>query len=286
MRLLVVEDEPELAATLRKALVEEGFAVDVAVGGEETLWQAEAVPDDVIVLDLMIPCVDEWEVVRRLRARGGRVPVLVLTARDATADKVRGLDEGADDYLTKPFTFAELFARIRARIRRAAGSPAPVLDLGDVRIETSARRVMRAGVDVKLAAKEYALLEFMALHRGTLVTRSKLYEQIYWDSEDTMPNAVDVYVASLRKEAWARSDQDQPRRGIDPTDLPRIFERFCRAGKARSPRRAAPAWGWLSANRSWRAMVVRSARAAGEGLASLWSCRWPLALTIQRRWLC
>jgi len=199
MRLLVVEDEPELAATLKKVLVEEGFAADIAADGEEALWQAESASYDVIVLDLMIPRVDGWEVVRRLRARGDRVPVLMLTARDATADKVRGLDAGADDYLTKPFTLVELLARIRALIRRAAGSPAPVITLGDIRIEPSGRRVTRTGVDVELAPKEYALLEFLALHRGEVITRSMLYEHIYDDDQDTMSNVMDVYVASLRK---------------------------------------------------------------------------------------
>lgn len=199
MRLLLVEDEPDLAATLRKTLAEEGFAVDGVTDGEEALWQTEATAYDAVVLDLMIPIIDGWEVLKRLRARGSRSPVLVLTARDATDDKVRALDAGADDYLTKPFTSAELLARIRALIRRAAGSPAPILQLGDVRIETSARRVTRAGIDVELAAKEYGLLEFLALHRGTLVTRSTLYEHIYGDREETMSNVVDVYVSNLRR---------------------------------------------------------------------------------------
>lgn len=199
MRLLVVEDEPDLAATLRKALAEEGFAVDVVGDGEEALWQAESIAYDAIVLDLMIPGIDGWEVVRRLRAKDNRSPVLVLTARDATTDKVRALDSGADDYLTKPFTLNELVARIRALIRRAAGSPSPVLRVGDIQIETSARRVTRAGIEVDLAAKEYALLEFLVLHRGTLVTRAMLYEHIYDDRDDSMSNVVDVYVARLRK---------------------------------------------------------------------------------------
>jgi two-component system OmpR family response regulator len=198
MRLLVVEDEPDLAATLRKALGEAGFAVDVAATGEDALWRTEA-PYDVIVLDLMIPAVDGWEVLRQLRGRGNPTPVLVLTARDATDDKVRALDAGADDYLTKPFTLAELTARIRALIRRAAGSPAPIVRVGDVRIETGARRVTRRADVIELAPKEYALLEFLALHRGTLVTRSMLYEHIYDDREDTMSNVVDVYVASIRR---------------------------------------------------------------------------------------
>ena len=199
MRLLVVEDEPDLAATLRKALVEAGFAIDVVGDGQAALSQAEAAPYDVIVLDLMIPVVDGWEVLTRLRASGNGAPVLVLTARDVTADKVRALDWGADDYLTKPFTFAELLARIRALIRREAGSRAPILNVADVQIETSARRVTRAGIEVELAPKEYALLEFLALHRGELVTRSVLYEHLYDDREDTMSNLIDVYVSSIRR---------------------------------------------------------------------------------------
>lgn len=199
MRLLVVEDELELANTLQKALVEAGFLVDVAADGDEALWKAEAAPYDAIVLDLLIPAVDGWEVLRRLRVGGNRSPVLVLTARDATDDKVRALDSGADDYLTKPFTLAELVARIRALIRRGAGSPAPILHVRDVHIETSARRVTRAGVGVDLAPKEYALLEFLAMHRGRLVTRSMLYEHIYDDREDTMSNIVDVYVSNVRR---------------------------------------------------------------------------------------
>ena len=136
---------------------------------------------------------------KRLRASGNGAPVLVLTARDATADKVRALDWGADDYLTKPFTLAELLARIRALIRREAGSRTPILRVGDVQIETSARRVTRAGIEVELAPKEYALLEFLALHRGKLVTRSLLYEHLYDDREDTMSNLIDVYVSSIRR---------------------------------------------------------------------------------------
>ena len=199
MRLLVVEDEPDLAATLRKSLMEEGFAVDVMGDGQEALWQAQSVAYDAIVLDLMLPSLSGVEVLQRLRVAGSRVPVLVLTARDGSADKISALNTGADDYLTKPFTFAELLARIRALIRRAAGSPSPLVRLGAISIETSARRVTREGVDIELSPKEFALLEFLALHRGKLVTRSMLYEHIYDDEDATMSNVVDVYVASLRR---------------------------------------------------------------------------------------
>ena len=199
MRLLVVEDEPDLAATLRKALTEEGFAVDLVSEGEEALWQAETAPYDAILLDLMLPGLTGLEILARLRAARNPVPVLVLTARDGNPDKVGALNMGADDYLTKPFTFAELVARIRALIRRSAGVPAPVLQLGDVEIQTSARRVRRAGVDVELAPKEYALLEFLAMHRGELVTRAMLYDHIYDEEDATMSNVVDVYVAAIRR---------------------------------------------------------------------------------------
>ncbi len=199
MRLLVVEDEPDLAATLRKSLVEEGFAVDVVSDGREVLWQAESAPYDVIILDLMLPRLSGVEILQRLRASGSRVPVLVLTARDGSADKISALNTGADDYLTKPFSFAELLARVRALIRRAAGAPSPVVTLGSISIETSARRVTQNGVEIELSPKEFALLEFLALHRGKLVTRSMLHDHIYDDGDATMSNVVDVYVANLRR---------------------------------------------------------------------------------------
>jgi two-component system OmpR family response regulator len=199
MRLLVVEDEPDLAASLRKSLAEEGFAVDVVTDGDEAIWQIESVTYDVVILDLMLPGVTGGEVVRRVRSAGNRVPVLVLTARDASADKVATLNLGADDYLTKPFTFAELVARVRALIRRSAGTPSPVLSLGDVEIDSSARRVHRSGVEVVLSPKEYAVLEFLVLRRGELVTRSMLYDHIYDDHDATMSNVIDVYIASLRR---------------------------------------------------------------------------------------
>jgi two-component system OmpR family response regulator len=199
VRLLVVEDEPDLASTLRKSLVEEGFAVDVVPDGQDALWQAGSVAYDVVILDLMLPGLSGIEILQRLRAAGNRVPVLVLTARDGSADKISALNTGADDYLTKPFTFAELLARVRALIRRSAGVASPVVQLGSVSIETSARRVSRDGINIELSPKEFALLEFLALHRGKLVTRSMLHDHIYDDEDATMSNVVDVYVASLRR---------------------------------------------------------------------------------------
>jgi two-component system OmpR family response regulator len=199
VRLLVVEDEPDLAATLRKSLVEEGFAVDVVSDGQDALWQASSIAYDVVILDLMLPGLSGIDILRNLRAAGNRVPVLVLTARDGSADKISALNTGADDYLTKPFTFAELLARVRALIRRSAGVASPVVQLGSVSIDTSARRARRDGIDIELSPKEFALLEFLALHRGKLVTRSMLHDHIYDDEDATMSNVVDVYVASLRR---------------------------------------------------------------------------------------
>jgi two-component system OmpR family response regulator len=199
VRLLVVEDEPDLAATLRKSLVEEGFAVDVVSDGQDALWQASSIAYDVVILDLMLPGLSGIDILRSLRAAGNRVPVLVLTARDGSADKISALNTGADDYLTKPFTFAELLARVRALIRRSVGIASPVVELGSVSIDTSARRARRDGIDIELSPKEFALLEFLALHRGKLVTRSMLHDHIYDDEDATMSNVVDVYVASLRR---------------------------------------------------------------------------------------
>jgi two-component system OmpR family response regulator len=152
-----------------------------------------------VILDLMLPGLSGIDILRSLRAAGNRVPVLVLTARDGSADKISALNTGADDYLTKPFTFAELLARVRALIRRSVGVASPVVQLGSVSIDTSARRARRDGVDIELSPKEFALLEFLALHRGKLVTRSMLHDHIYDDEDATMSNVVDVYVASLRR---------------------------------------------------------------------------------------
>ena len=198
MRILVVEDEAELARAVRKALEEEGFSVDVAVDGETGLFNALSWDYDAIALDLMLPKLDGWQVLRRLRAKKD-TPVLILTARDAEVDKVKGLNTGADDYLTKPFGLDELLARIRALIRRAARHPAPGIRLGDVEIDTAARTVRKGGKAVELAPKEYAILELLALRRGTLVTRTMIYDHVYDEDGDTLSNVVDVYVAALRR---------------------------------------------------------------------------------------
>jgi two-component system OmpR family response regulator len=198
MRVLVVEDEPELLRVLAKALREEGYAVDEAADGDEGLFKATSWDYDAIVLDLMLPGRDGWQVLDGLR-RQRATPVLILTARDGVRDRVRGLDAGADDYLIKPFDLAELFARLRALIRRAAGRAGSVLAAGDVVLDTRARAVARGGVPVALTAREYALVELLMLHRGELVTRSQIYEHLFDENEDSLSNLVEVHVFNVRK---------------------------------------------------------------------------------------
>ena len=198
MRILVVEDEPRLVRSLAKALREEGYAVDTAETGDDGLDKAETWNYDAVVLDVMLPGLDGWEVLARLRQKK-QTPVLMLTARDTTRDRVKGLDTGADDYLVKPFDLSELLARLRALIRRAAGQAQPSLAVRDVIIDTRARTVTRAGQAVALTAREYAILEYLALHRGEVVTRTALYEHLFDESDDTLSNLLDVHVFSIRK---------------------------------------------------------------------------------------
>jgi two-component system OmpR family response regulator len=198
MRVLAVEDEPDLLGSLMKALREDGYAVDGAPDGEDGLYKAESYDYDAVVLDIMLPGIDGWEVLRRLR-KTKKTPVLMLTARDAVRDRVRGLDSGADDYLVKPFELPELLARLRALIRRAASKAQPQLEIGDVTIDTAARKVSRQGQEVILTAREYTLLEFLALHRGELVTRTMLYDHLFDENDDTLSNLLDVHVSNLRK---------------------------------------------------------------------------------------
>lgn len=198
MRILVVEDEPRLLRNLAKALREEGYAVDTAETGDDGLFKAETYDYDAIVLDLMLPRMDGWEVLERLR-RNKATPVLILTARDATRDRVRGLDTGADDYLVKPFDLDELLARLRALIRRAAGQAQSRIELGEVVVDTRARKVTRGGQPVALTPREYAILEYLALHRGQVVSRTALYEHLFDETDDTLSNLVDVHVFNIRK---------------------------------------------------------------------------------------
>ena len=202
MRILVIEDEPRLQHNLAKALREEGYAVDTASDGDDSLFKAETYNYDAIILDVMLPQLDGWQVLEKLRTQK-KTPVLMLTARDGPKDRVRGLDGGADDYLVKPFDLDELLARVRALIRRAAGQPKANLELGDVVIDTRARTVTRAGQSVTLTAREYAILEYLALHRGKVVSRTDLYEHLFDESDDTLSNLVDVHIFSIRKKLGA-----------------------------------------------------------------------------------
>jgi two-component system, OmpR family, response regulator len=198
MRILIVEDEPDLLTGLARACREEGYAVDTAKDGEEGLYKAESWEYDVVVLDVMLPRVDGWEVLKRLRAKK-KTPVLMLTARDGARDRVRGLDNGADDYVVKPFDLEELLARLRALIRRAAGQTSNTIRIGDVEIDTGARTVNRAGEAITLTAREYTLLEYLALHRRQVVTRTALYEHLFDEDESTFSNLLDVHVSNIRK---------------------------------------------------------------------------------------
>jgi two-component system OmpR family response regulator len=177
---------------------EDGYAVDGAADGEEGLYKAENSDYDAVILDIMLPRIDGWEVLRRLR-KIKKTPVLMLTARDAIRDRVRGLDTGADDYVVKPFDVEEVLARLRALIRRSASQAEPNLTIGDVLIDTAARKVSRSGEAVMLTAREYALLEYLALHRGKLVTRTMLYEHLFDENDSTLSNLLDVHVSNIRK---------------------------------------------------------------------------------------
>jgi two-component system OmpR family response regulator len=198
MRVLVVEDEPELLSVIGQALREAGYAVDLAADGDEGLFKATSWEYDAVVLDLMLPGKDGWQVLAGLR-KERKTPVLILTARDAVRDRVRGLDSGADDYLIKPFELTELQARLRALIRRAAGKAEAVLAVGDVAIDMRTRTVTCGGAAVALTAREYALVELLALHRGELVTRTQIYEHLFDENDDSLSNLVEVHVSNVRK---------------------------------------------------------------------------------------
>lgn len=198
MRILIVEDELDLLRGLTRSLREEGYAVDTAADGEDGLFKAREVNYDAIVLDVMLPRLDGWEVLRRLRAEK-KTPVLLLTARDRTPDRVRGLDLGADDYLVKPFDLPELLARLRSLIRRSASEARSLMEMGDVCMDIAARTVTRGGQAVVLTAREFALVEYLALHRGEVVTRTMLYEHLFDENDDTLSNLLDVHVSNVRK---------------------------------------------------------------------------------------
>ena len=198
MRLLIVEDEADLRDALAQALREEGYAVDTAENGEDGLFNAQNTNYDAILLDIMLPKLDGWEVLRLLREKK-KTPVLFLTARDRSLDRVRGLDTGADDYIIKPFDLPELFARLRAIIRRAAGQAMTQFKIGNVVIDMAARTVTLDGAPVSLTAREYGLVEFLVLRPGEVVTRSQLYESLFDENEDTLSNLLDVHVSNVRR---------------------------------------------------------------------------------------
>jgi heavy metal response regulator len=199
MRVLVVEDERRIADFVRRGLTEEGYAVDVAVDGEEALaWPAVA-EFDVIVLDVMLPARDGIDVCRTLRQRGVRTPVLMLTARDAVEDRVRGLDSGADDYLVKPFAFAELLARLRALTRREPAVLGAELRSGDLTLDTRTREAARGGRAIELTSREFALLEYLMRHPNQVLTRTMIAEHVWNYDFDNATNVIDVHVRNLRR---------------------------------------------------------------------------------------
>lgn len=199
MRILVVEDERRITAFIKRGLEEERYAVDVAYDGEEALDWAAVVDYDLIVLDVLLPKKDGIEVCRELRAQGNKVPILMLTARDAIEDRVRGLDSGADDYLVKPFAFQELVARIRALLRRSGEIKTTRLQVGDLALDTLTHRASRGGRVIELTAREYALLEFLMRHPGQVLSRTQISEHVWNYDFFTTSNVVDVYIRYLRR---------------------------------------------------------------------------------------
>jgi two-component system OmpR family response regulator len=198
MRVLIVEDELRMASLIRRGLGHEGLTADIAGTGEEAMWMAQAHKYDAIVLDVMLPGADGLETCRRLRGAGVWAPVLMLTARDAVADRVAGLDSGADDYLVKPFAFAELLARLRALVRRGDAERPSVLEVGDLRLDPATRVVMRGDVEVSLSAKEFALLETFMRRPGEVLSRLHLLEQAWDFAYDNRSNVIDVFIRRLR----------------------------------------------------------------------------------------
>ncbi len=202
IRILVVEDELDLQRGVVRALRDEGYAVDAADNGADGLFNAENTDYDAVILDVMMPQMDGWEVLKRLR-KTKRTPVLMLTARAQSRDRVRGLDTGADDYVVKPFDLPELFARLRAIIRRSTNKTTNKIEVGSIIVDTAVRTVMHCGKPVELTAREYSLVEFLALHRGEVVTRTTLYEHLFDEDDSTLSNLLDVHVSNVRKKLGA-----------------------------------------------------------------------------------
>lgn len=210
MRVLLIEDEKELAAIIKQGLEEEGYVVEVAHDGEEGLYMAENYPSDVIILDIMLPIIDGLTILKEIRQKGTTIPILLLTARDAVIDKITGLDTGADDYLTKPFVFAELLARVRALLRRKTDIKEAIIRIEDLEINTASHEVKRGGRLIPLTSREYALLEFLAYNKDKVVTRTDIVEHIYHEDVEMDSNVVDVYINYLRNKV----DKPFPKRLI------------------------------------------------------------------------
>ncbi|MBN2130361.1 MAG: response regulator transcription factor [Sedimentisphaerales bacterium] len=208
MRVLVIEDYRPLRQSLSKGLREAGYAVDATGDGEEGLWYATGSEYDAVVLDLMLPGVDGLQILQAIRSQGRTSPVLILTAKDTVEDRVRGLDLGADDYLVKPFAFAELLARIRALVRRGYRQKHPSLEVQDLRIDLTTQRLWRGQQEITLTPREYALLEYLAMRAGEVVSRMDLWEHVYEFHSAASSNVVDVYIGYLRKKL---EGSDRPR---------------------------------------------------------------------------
>lgn len=210
MRILLVEDEKDLAAIVKQGLEEDGYIVETAHDGEEGLYMAESFPADAIILDIMLPVMDGLTILKTIRKKGITTPVLLLTARDAIVDKIAGLDTGADDYLTKPFSFPELLARVRSLLRRKGTVKEAIISINDLEINTASHEVKRAGNIINLSAKEYALLEYLAYNRNKVLSRTDIVEHIYHEETDMDSNVVDVYINYLRN----KIDKDSPNKLI------------------------------------------------------------------------
>ena len=209
MKILLIEDEPGIARLIRRGLEDAGYTVEATANGRQGLEMAEEKSYNLLLLDLMVPGLDGWQVCEALRASGSQLPILMLTARDSVPDRVRGLDLGADDYLPKPFEFPELLARIRALLRRDRVHRSRIIQVDDLVIDTGQRRVTRAGAEVGLSHREYELLEALAAHESQVLTREVIQERI-WMDEDSYSNTVDVYIGMLRK----KIDAGHPRKLI------------------------------------------------------------------------
>ncbi len=197
MRILLIEDHPVIRQNVARALRDSNYVVDVAEDGREGLWKAEDAEYDAVILDFMLPLMDGWEVLSRIR-KNSNTPVLMLTALDSTEDRIRGLDGGADDYLPKPFEMGELEARLRALIRRSAGEAKPVIDVGDYQLDLNRKVLLKVGEPVAITALEYAMVEFLALKRGQVVTRTELYDHLFEDVGSSLSNTIDVRISRIR----------------------------------------------------------------------------------------